>query len=146
MNLQKTTIILTLILLTSSISAQECSPYHKVKHIKHNAPKSGGIGYVACLHARGVVAEVGYDNMFIGVLAMGKGHHGSTYTFLQYEFAIRELRIYGGPAYKLNNDPGLVVGRVGADVRLYKSLYGSASVLQINKDLNYLHVGFKIIY
>lgn len=135
-----------LILTTTLIKAQECSPYHRILDYKLPSAKSAGIGYLACLHARGVVAEVGYDNVFIGILAMGKGHHGSTYTFLQYEFAIRELRIYGGPAYKLNNDPGLILGRVGADLRLYKGVYGSASILQINRNLNYLHVGLKLIY
>jgi hypothetical protein len=142
----KIKILLILILLTTLGKGQECSPYHKIKHIKHNAPKSVGLGYVACLHATGVVAELGYDNMFIGVLAMGQGHHGATYSFLQYEYVIHQLIIYGGPAYKLNLDPGLIIGRVGADLRLYKRLYASASILQINRELNYLHVGFKIMY
>jgi hypothetical protein len=133
-------------LITLTSKGQECNPYHLVPKYELSQKKSAGVGYVACLHARGVVAEVGYDNVFMGVLAMGKGHHGSTYTFLQYEFAIRELRIYGGPAYKLNNDPGLILGRVGADLCLYKGLYGSASILQINRNLNYLHIGLKINY
>lgn len=101
---------------------------------------------MACLHARGVVAEVGYDRVFLGLLAMGKGHHGATYTFLQYEFPIRESRIYIGPAYKLNHDPRFIIGRVGLDLKLFKNLYGTASILQVKKDLNYLHVGFKLTY
>lgn len=137
------TIFLTTLWLAST--AQECSPYHPVKNFSLSDKKSGAIGYVACLHARGVVAEVGYDNIFGGILAMGKGHHGSTYTYLQYEFAIRELRIYAGPAYKLNNNPGLIIGRFGADLQLYKPLYATASILQVHKELNYFHFGFKLV-
>jgi hypothetical protein len=124
---------------------QECSPYRTPKHWELSKAKSGAIGYVACLHARGVVAEVGYDNVFIGVLAMGKGHHGATYSFLQYEFAIRESRIYGGPVYRLNHDPTLIIGRVGGDLKLFSRVYATASILQINRNLNYLHVGLKIV-
>ena len=124
---------------------QECSPYKTPKHWELSEAKSGAIGYVACLHARGVVAEVGYDKVFVGILAMGQGHHGATYSFLQYEFAIRELRIYGGPAYRLNNNPSLITGRIGADLKIYKRIWTTASILQINRNLNYLHVGLKLV-
>ena len=124
---------------------QECSPYKTPKHWELSEAKSGAIGYVACLHARGVVAEVGYDKVFVGILAMGQGHHGATYSFVQYEFAIRELRIYGGPAYRLNNNPSLITGRIGADLKIYKRIWTTASILQINRNLNYLHVGLKLV-
>jgi hypothetical protein len=137
--------VLALILFPILMWSQECSPYHNIPTYKLSNNKSGGIGYVACLHAKGVVAEVGYDKLFVGVLAMGQGHHGATYSFLQYEFAIRELRIYGGPAYRLNHNPSLIIGRVGIDVPIYKRLYTTASILQINKNLNYLHVGLKLV-
>lgn len=133
-----------LISLTSK--GQECNPYHLIPKYELASKKSAGVGYVACLHARGVVAEVGYDNMFIGILAMGEGHHGTTYSFLQYEFAIRKLRIYGGPVYRLNNNPSLCIGRVGIDFEVYRWIYASLSLLQPNKDVNYLHVGLKINY
>lgn len=142
----KKKIILMLMLTAWTIEAQECNPYHIIPKYQYSDAKSFGLGYVACLHARGVVAEVGYDKMFLGVLAMGKGHHGATYSFLQYEFSIRKLRIYGGPAYRLNHHPGFILGRVGADLELVKHVYCSASILQINSNLNYLHVGLKINY
>jgi hypothetical protein len=139
--------IILILMLTALISkSQECSPYHIIPKYQYSDNKSFGLGYVACLHARGVVAEVGYDKVFLGLLAMGEGHHGAAYSFLQYEFSIRKLRIYGGPAYRLNHNPGFMLGRVGVDLQLIKHLYCSASILQINSNLNYLHVGLKINY
>lgn len=134
-----------LAILWGSSTAQECRPYHQVPKWELDGNKSGAIGYVACIHARGVVAEVGYNNIFGGILAMGKGHHGAAYTFIQYEFAIRELRIYGGPAYRLNHDPAFLIGRIGADYQLYRNLYSTFSILQINTNLNYVHVGLKLV-
>jgi hypothetical protein len=131
--------------ISISLHGQECSPYRTPKNYILDKNKSGAIGYVACLHARGVVAEVGYNDVFVGVLAMGKGHHGATYSFVQYEFAIRELRIYGGPAYRLNNNPSLITGRIGADLKIYKRIWTTASILQINRNLNYLHIGIKTV-
>lgn len=131
--------------MSSSLHGQECSPYRTPKNYILDKNKSGAIGYVACLHARGVVAEVGYNDVFVGILAMGKGHHGATYSFVQYEFAIRELRIYGGPAYRLNNNPSLITGRIGADLKIYKRIWTTTSILQINRNLNYLHIGIKTV-
>jgi hypothetical protein len=82
----------------------------------------------------------------MGVLAMGQGHHGATYSFLQYEFAIRKSRIYGGPVYRLNNNPSLCIGRVGFDLRLIDKVYFTMSLLQVRQDLNYFHFGLKINY
>jgi len=137
--------ILITLVSTYSIKAQECNPYFGIPRYELSNNKSGGIGYVACLHARGVVAEVGYDKIFMGILAMGEGHHNASYTFLQYEFAIRELRIYGGPAYRLNNNPTMLIGRVGADYPIISYLHGTFSILQINSNLNYVHIGFKLV-
>lgn len=132
-------------LLCNIAYGQQCNPYHTPKNYILDQNKSAAIGYVACLHARGVVAEVGYDNVFVGLLAMGEGHHGAAYSFVQYEIPFGRSRIYGGPAYRLNHDPGLLVGRVGTDLRIYKRLWVSVSVLQINRNLNYLHAGFKTV-
>jgi len=141
-------LLLTLILCIGvhNISfGQECNPYKTPKHWELSKAKSGAIGYVACLHAKGVVAEVGYDKMFIGVLAMGEGHHGAAYSFLQYEIPFGRSRLYGGPAYRLNHNPTLIIGRVGGDLKLFSRVYATASILQINRNLNYLHVGLKIV-
>lgn len=139
----KITLIICM-LLSSIVYGQDCNPFYKPKHYTLDKNKSAAIGYVACMHARGVVAEVGYDKMFLGILAMGKGHHGATYTFLQYEVPFGRSRVYAGPAYRLNHDPTLIMGRAGTDIRIYKRLWLTAGVLQINRNLNYLHVGFKI--
>ena len=140
----KNTILLMLIAWASS--AQECNPYHLIPRYEYSDNKSFGLGYVACLHARGVVAEVGYDKVFLGVLAMGEGHKGATYSFLQYDYSVDRLRLYGGPAYRLNNNPSLIIGRFGIDYMIYNNLYGTLSILVIDKDLNYLHYGVKINY
>lgn len=138
-------IIILYILLCNVTYGQECSPFYKPKSYTLDKNKSAAIGYVACLHARGVVAEVGYDKLFLGILAMGQRHHGATYTFLQYEVPFDRFRVYIGPAYKLNHDPRLIIGRVGLDLKLYKKFYATGSILQINQNLNYLHVGFKVL-
>lgn len=142
----KKKIILMLMLIALTSKAQECNPYHLIPKYEYSDNKSFGLGYVACLHARGVVAEVGYDNVFVGILAMGSGHHGATYSFLQYDYSIERLRLYVGPAYRLNNDPRLIIGRVGLDCSIYKNIYITISILQVKRDLNYLHCGLKINY
>ena len=77
---------------------------------------------------------------------MGKRHHNDVYSYLQYEFAIRESRIYIGPAYRLNNNPSLLIGRMGIDYQIYKPLYTTLSLLQINNKLNYVHIGLKLVF
>lgn len=135
--------IVAMLLSTASL-AQECNPYYNIPKYELSDKKSAGIGYVACFHARGVVAEVGYNNLFIGILVMGDGHHGATYSFLQYELKINRLSVYGGPAYRINHNPSLLIGRAGIDYRLYKKINATLSVLQINNKLNYLHAGIKL--
>ena len=142
----KNKILLTLMLIAFTSNSQECNPYHIIPNYEYSDKKSFGLGYVACLHAMGVVAEVGYDKMFLGVLAMGEGHNGSTYSFLQYDYSVDRIRLYGGPAYRLNNNPGLIIGRFGIDYMIYKNFYGTLSILVIDKNLNYLHYGIKINY
>lgn len=141
----KKIILILYILVSSNLYGQECNPYYTPKNYILDKNKSAAIGYVACLHARGVIAEVGYDKMFLGILAMGKGHHGAAYTFLQYEVPFGRSRIYAGPAYRLNHNPSLIIGRAGGDFKIYKKVWATAGVLQINRNLNYLHVGLKII-
>lgn len=139
-------ILIFLMLITLTSKGQECNPYHTIPKYELQSKKSAGLGYVSCFHARGVVAEVGYDNVFVGILAMGEGHHGATYSFVQYDVQFGRARIYGGPVYRLNNQPALCIGRVGVDFQLYRWVYASLSLLQPNKDVNYLHVGLKINY
>ena len=139
-------IILMLMLNCLTSKSQECSPYRTIPNYEFDKSKSAALGYVACLHARGVVAEVGYDNMFVGVLAMGEGHSGATYGYLQYEYYNGRYRIYAGPSYRLNNQPILCIGRAGLDFQIQGCVYASLSVIQVNKDVNYLHYGVKIIY
>jgi len=138
-------IIWIFLLLIPNLKAQECSPFYKVPSYELSSNKSAAIGYVACLHARGIVAEVGYNNIFVGLLAMGENHNSDTYTFLQYEYYLKNIRFYGGPSYRVNNNPNILIGRIGSDLRIYKRTWGTISILQINPQLNYLHVGFKLI-
>ena len=139
--------IILALLISFSAQAQktiECSPYFRIPSYELSKVKHYSLGYLACIHATGVVAEVGYDKIFVGVLAMGKGHHYTTYSYLQYEYLIGRARLYGGTAYRLNNNPSLLIGRVGIDVKFYRGLHGSLALLQVNPDLNYLHFGLKI--
>jgi len=138
-------LLVLFLILGSSLKAQECSPFFDIPSYELSNNKSAAIGYVACVHARGVVAEVGYDNVFVGILAMGQGHHGAAYTFLQYEYRIKNVSFYGGPAYRLNHNPSLLIGRVGTDIKIYKRVWGTLSVLQVNTELNYIHFGFKLV-
>jgi len=133
------------LLLSFNLKAQECSPFYKIPSYELSPNKSASIGYVACIHARGVVAEVGYKNIFIGILAMGENHQSDTYTFLQYEYQLKKISFYIGPAYRLNNSSTLLVGRTGIDIKLYKRIWITASILQVNPKLNYLHSGLKLV-
>jgi hypothetical protein len=142
----KSKIILILMLTCLTAKPQQCNPYHQIHNYDLDKDKSAAIGYVSCIHAMGVVAEVGYDKMFVGVLAMGEGHDGATYGFLQYEYYNGRYRIYAGPSYRLNNQPSLMIGRAGLDVQMYKNIYGTISILQVNRELNYFHYGVKLIY
>ena len=137
--------LLFFFLLSISLSAQECSPYFDIPTYELSSKKSASIGYVACLHAGGVVAEVGYDNVFVGVLAMGGGHNNETYSFIQYDFVYPNVRFYGGPVYRIVQNPSLLIGRFGTDFKLYSRLWGTASILQVNTNLNYFHFGVKLV-
>tara|TARA_B110000285_G_scaffold101546_1_gene115560 strand:+ start:1217 stop:1645 length:429 start_codon:yes stop_codon:yes gene_type:complete len=138
-------LIWIILFLGVNLQAQECTPFRKIPNYELSSNKSASIGYVACLHARGVVAEVGYKNIFIGFLAMGENHQSDAYTFLQYEYRLKGISFYGGPAYRVNNSPKLLIGRIGIDIKLYKRIWGTASILQLNPQLNYLHSGLKIV-
>ena len=138
-------IIVLFLFLTSSLKAQECSPFYKIPSYELSNNKSSAIGYVACFHAMGVVGEVGYKNIFVGILAMGENHDQDSYIFLQYEHQLKNISFYGGPAYRLNNKPSLLIGRVGTDIRLYKRIWATFSVIQVNTELNYVHFGLKLV-
>lgn len=138
--------IFIFLLTCGSLKAQECSPFWETRNYILDDAKSAGIGYVACLHARGVVAEVGYNNVFVGILAMGQGHSNATYGFVQYDVQFGRARFYAGPAYRLNNEPIICIGRAGLDFQVYRWFYTSLSLIQVDKNVNYLHYGIKINY
>ena len=104
-------LLLLLLLISNTVTSQECIPFFEIPSYELSKNKSAAIGYVACFHARGVVGEVGYKNVFIGILAMGENHNQDSYTFLQYEYPLKNISFYGGPAYRLNNRPSLLVVR-----------------------------------
>ena len=138
-------ILILFLILSFNINAQECAPFSIPPSYELSKNKSAAIGYVACLHATGIVAEVGYKNTFLGVLVMDNNHQNDTYSFLQYEYQKKDISFYGGPAYRINNNPSLLIGRLGTDIRLYKRMWSTFSILQINPQLNYFHTGLKII-
>lgn len=138
---------LSIVLLTLStvVTGQDCSPFRKVPSYELSKNKSAALGYVACIHATGILAEVGYSKVFGGVLVMGVNHNNSAYTFLQYEERFKRFTLYGGPAYRLNNESSILIGRIGTDIRLYKRIWFTGSLLQINRRLNYSHFGLKVV-
>jgi len=138
-------LLVLFLFLSLFAKSQECSPFPTIPSYELSKNKSASIGYVACFHATGIVAEVGYKNTFVGVLVMGNNHQNDAYSFLQYEYQLKDMSFYGGPAYRLNNNPSLLSGRVGTDIKLYKRVWGTVSILQINPVLNYLHIGLKLV-
>ena len=77
---------------------------------------------------------------------MGEGHDNSAYTFLSYQYEpIKNIKVSAGPLYRLNNEGGLMIGQFGADIKLYRSIWLTSRILQINRNLNYLNVGVKIV-
>lgn len=138
-------LLLLLLLISNTVISQECNPLFNIPSYELSKNKSAAIGYVACFHAMGVVGEVGYKNIFVGILAMGENHDQDSYTFLQYEYQLKNISFYGGPAYRLNNKPSLLIGRVGTDIRLYKRVWATFSAIQVNTELNYAHFGLKLV-
>ena len=122
-----------------------CSPYHKINRYDVNQDVIFGIGYVSCLHAGALVLEAGTEIVQVGTVIMGKGHHNTAYGFIAVAGSYKKIRGYAGPLYRINNDPALLIGRCGIDIQVYKKLYGSISINQVNLNLNYLLVGLKLI-
>ena len=124
----------------------DCSPFHPVSNHEVNKDIIYSIAYVSCWHARGIMVEMGTDNFQIGTIAMGEQHDNSTYMYFATTKRYGNLRLYGGPLYRINNNPTLGIGRFGFDFGLYKNLYGTLSVLQMTRSLNYANFGVKIIF
>lgn len=124
----------------------DCSPFHPVKNYEVNKDVIYSIAYVSCWHARGIMVEMGTDNFQMGTIAMGKRHNNSTYIYFVATQRYRNLRLYAGPLYRINNDPTLGIGRCGVDVGVYKNLFGTLSVSQISTSLNYANFGVKLIF
>lgn len=137
--------LFALILPLTLFSQIECSPFFPVNNYQTNEDVLFSVGYVSCIHARGVNYEIGTENVQIGTILMGKNHHNSAYIYTQYTQDFDSFRVYIGPVYRLNNDPVLGIGRIGSDVQIYASLYLTLSLLQINSDLSYLYFGLKLI-
>jgi hypothetical protein len=87
-----------------------------------------------------------YNNISGGVHIMGEGHGNAAYTFLSYQYQpIKRIKLSAGPLYRLNNDNGLMAAQYGGDIKLYESIWLTSRILQINRDLNYLNVGIKVV-
>lgn len=139
-------ILLILLLLPLLSTSQECSPYHTVNNWEVNDDVDFTVSWVSCFHASGMVFSMDYNYISTGVHIMGEGHNNATYTFISYQYQpSKRVKLHGGPLYRLNNDSGLMLAQYGGDVKLYKSVWLTSRVLQINADLNYLNVGVKLL-
>ena len=138
--------LLIALLFSSSLWAQECSPYHPVKNWDANDDVDFTIAWVSCFHAAGVAVSMDYNNISTGVHIMGEGHKDAAYAFLSYQYQpIKRIKLSAGPLYRLNNDSRLMVGQFGMDVKLYKYFWLTSRILQITRELNYLNVGVKVV-
>lgn len=137
--------IVILLLFSISTWAQDCSPYHKVTNWELNDDVEFTAAWVSCFHASGLAFSMDYNNISGGVQIMGEGHDNSAYTFLSYQYQpIKRIKLSAGPLYRLNNNSGLMLAQYGGDIKLYKSIWITSRILQINRSLNYLNVGIKL--
>ncbi len=137
--------IIIAVLFTINVWAQDCSPYHKITNFETNKDVEFTVAWVSCFHASGIAFSTDWNNMSLGVHLMGEGHQNAAYTFFSYQYQpIKKIKLHAGPLYKLNNDSGLMLAQYGGDVKLYKSVWLTSRILQINRNLNYLNVGIKL--
>lgn len=133
-----------LLLINISMFGQECSPYYPVQNWEANDDVDFTVSLVSCFHAAGLAFSMDYNNISGGVHIMGAGHDNSAYTFLSYQYQpIKKIKLFAGPLYRLNNDSSLMLAQYGGDIKLYKSIWLTSRILQININLNYLNVGIK---
>tara|TARA_B110000459_G_scaffold84543_1_gene94780 strand:+ start:416 stop:844 length:429 start_codon:yes stop_codon:yes gene_type:complete len=137
--------LLFLFLIPTMLFAQECSPYHKVTNWELNDDVEFTAAWLSCFHASGLAFSMDYNNISGGVHMMGEGHDNSAYAFLSYQYQpIKRIKLSAGPLYRLNNNSGLMLAQYGGDIKLYKSIWITSRILQINRSLNYLNVGIKL--
>ena len=135
-----------LLLINISMFGQECSPYHPVQHWEANDDVDFTVSLVSCFHAAGLAFSMDYNNISGGVHIMGAGHDNSAYTFLSYQYQpIKKIKLFAGPLYRLNNNSSLMLAQYGGDIKIYKSIWFTSRILQINRNLNYLNVGIKAV-
>lgn len=137
--------VLFALLFSISMWAQDCSPYHRVKNWEVNEDVKYTLSLVSCFHAYGISPTLDWNNYSVGFHIMGQGHDGAAYLFSSYQYRVKDkFKISAGPLYRLNNESGFLLGQFGGDVKLYKSIWLTSRILQINPSLNYLNVGVKI--
>ena len=138
--------ILLALLFSISVNGQECSPYHPVNNWETNDDIDFTVSWVSCFHATGLAFSMDYNNISGGVHIMGEGHDNSAYTFLSYQYQpIKKIKLFAGPLYRLNNNSSLMLAQYGGDIKIYKSIWFTSRILQINRNLNYLNVGIKAV-
>jgi hypothetical protein len=137
--------IIFLLLLTFTSKAQsECSPYIKPEHYVVNRDIIYSISYVSCIHTQGIMTEVGTKNNRLGNLITGKGHHNDVYMFGSHYINFKNINLSAGLLFRVNNNPSICVGKIGTDYKLYKNIYSTLNLFQVNKDLSYMYFGLKI--
>ena len=133
------------LLFSISLCAQDCSPYHKVTNWESNDDVEFTVAWVSCFHASGMALSTDWNNMSMGFHIMGEGHDNSAYTFFSYQYQpIKRVKLFAGPLYRLNNESRFMLAQYGGDIKLYKSIWVTSRILQINRSLNYLNVGVKL--
>lgn len=138
---------ISIVLFTLSLFSygQECSIYKNTDSWKISKDVLFNISYVSCFHAEGVVTSFEYSDIETGFHIMDKGHHNASYFFSGYNFVSKEkLKLNAGILYRMNNQPSLMLCHWGGNIRLYKSFWFTARVLQVNKNVSYLNVGLKV--
>ena len=137
--------LLVALLFSMTMCAQDCSPYYRINNWEVNDDVDFTAAWVSCFHSAGLAFSMDYNNISLGTHLMGEGHMNSAYMFLSYQYQpLDRIKLSAGPLYRLNNDSRFLWGQFGGDIKLYKSIWLTSRILQINPNLNYLNVGLKI--
>ena len=140
----KNLLVTMLFLLCFGLKGQDCSPYHKVNNWQGNDDVEFTAAWVACFHTHGMAFSAGWNEWSIGTQLMGPGHKNTAYAYIDYTVTQNRVKLFMGPAVRLNNVPSLLVGRVGADIKITKPIWATTSIIQVSPGLNYMNAGIKI--
>lgn len=137
--------IIFLLLLTFTTKGQSnCSPYSEPSNYLVNKDVEYSISYVSCIHTQGIMTEVGTKNNKLGNLITGEGHHSDVYMFGSHYINFKNINVSAGLLFRVNNNPSICIGKFGTDYKLYKNIYSTLNLFQVNEDLSYMYFGIKV--